>query len=342
MVRRRSEMVAALVTLAVWLCGPRPASAELVTSFQFSGPGNWSLDGGSIGNPLQVLVPPGSIVIGAFLYSGIALGPPASAGTTPTVVLDGVTYGPAQFTPLPFVPFPPPSGAGMQAFRADVTSQVTARVGSGSGTPFTFRINSENTPLGSITGEVLAVVYSNPAELERTIILLDGGARTAGDSFTINLDQPLNPTVPGFEALLSLGIGFSADTFAQVTLVDVNSRRLTSSAGGGNDGGRLITVGGIGDSPLNPVNPFLFSPEDELYNLALGNGVDPSPFLAAGIGSITVTTVNPSGDDHLFFAGLNIVTPAGAVIPEPSTLTLLGVGALGLIGMAWRRHRKRT
>jgi len=153
---------------------------------------------------------------------------------------------------------------------------------------------------------VLAVVYSNPVELERTIALFDGGSLTTGDSFIFEFSQPLDPTIPGFEALLSLGIGFSISN--QASEVDVNGRRLTSAAGDDDDGGTLITVGGIGDSPLNPSDPFrTVSPDDELYNLALGNGVDSSPFLDAGILSFTVDTLNPSGDDNLFFAGINVV-----------------------------------
>ena len=101
--------------------------------------------------------------------------------------------------------------------------------------------------------------------------------------------------------------------WAQQSEITIDGRRLSSSAGGDDDGSDLITIGGIGDDPTNPLDPLedeRTSPDDELYDLALGNAIDPTPYVSDGILSLNVTTLNPSGDDNVFFAGLNVVVGA--------------------------------
>jgi len=332
--------------------GAQAAEASLVNSFQFNGRGNWSLDAvGSDSTPvgdITAIVPLGSFVEKAFLYSSTYFGAP-----TPSVTFDGTLYGPASFTPLGLTS----ACCTLQAFRADVTTQVQGTIGGGSALPFTFTVNSENT--SQIDGEILAIVYSNPAEVERTIAFLDGFSLTTGDTTTFNFSSPLiDPTTPGFEAFMSLGIGFGFQASGQFSEVDVDGRRLTSSAGGQDDGGGfnggLVTVGGIGDSPLNPADPNVNDgggprTDDELYNLALGNGVNPDPFLTTGALSFQIDTLNPSNDDNIFFLGLNVTARGGvnqpppppedhaAVIPEPSSLLLLSLGSLG--AAVFRRRR---
>jgi hypothetical protein len=327
--------------------------ASLTADYQFNGNGNWSLDAvGSNNTPIGNLradVPTGSTVVKAFLYSSAT--PDVALGS---VTFDGMVLSAASFTNLGS------NGAGLTAFRADVTSQVQAKIGSGSGSEFNFAVNNES-PNEGLDGEVLAVVYSNPADPVRTIAFLDGFSSSTGDSFKVNLSNPLvDPTTPGFEALMSLGIGFSFQNGGsqQFSNVNVDGRALTHSAGGEDDGvsvdGGLITVGGIGDNPANPVDPNAApsSPrsDDELYNLALGNSVDPMPFLHTAETSFTVNTDNPSNDDNIFFAGINITASAGVnqpappdvppslgAVPEPSTYGLLGIAALA--GLMIRRQR---
>lgn len=330
---------AAALLLGVGLAIGTNVNATLINNFQFNGNGNWSLDAvGSNSTPvgdLTAIVPVGSTIEQAFLYSSLF------TSSTPTVDFDGTTYGPAEFAPLG-------ATAGLQAWRADVTSQVAAKVGGGSASPFTFSILSEN-PNTQIDGEVLAIVYSNPAEAERTIAFLDGFSATTGDSTAVNLADPLDTSSPGFEALLSLGIGFGFQGTGMNSNVDINGRRLTSSAGGQDDGiganGGLITVGGIDDDPGNPDDPLAAASgdpriDDELYNLALGNSADATPFLLDGITVIDIDTINPSNNDNIFFLGLNITAEAGVnqpppgpgptpSVPEPFTLSLMGLGLLG-------------
>jgi hypothetical protein len=331
------------------LVGGEYAHAAIQASYQFNGQGNWSLDAvGSNSDPVgtvQAVIPLGSTIEKAFLYSAKY----TNLGTLPTVELDGTTYGPAAWTPLGVNLF-------LQAYRADVTTQMQARLNGGSAAPVNLSVRELSDNVGT-DGEVLAIVYRNAAEQERTIAFLDGFASSAADTTTVNFANPVNTGVPGFEALLSLGIGFGfqpAGQFSTVDYVDVGSRRLTSSAGGQDDGGGfnggLITVGGIGDSPTNP-NPAASDAggprtDDELYNLALGNSANAAPFLTNGTTSFDLNTSNPSNNDLVFFVGINVTARAGvdqpppsADVPEPAAILVWCVlGMLGtVIGVVRRR-----
>ncbi len=310
------------------------ADAALIRSYQFNGRGNWSLDAvGSNNTPVgnvQALIPTGSKIEKAFLYSSTF-----NNTILQSIGFDGTTLNSSDFTALGVTG----GGNGLQAYRADVTSLVANKVGGGGGL-FNFLINFEN-PNRTIDGEALAIVYSNPSEAERTIAFLDGFSDPMGDSFTVNLADPLDLTKPGFDAQLSLGIGFGFQPSGQFSTVDVNGQRLTSSAGGQDDGigenGGLITIGGLGDDPGNPP-PFATDAggprvDDELYTL--------TPFLSQGDTTIIVNTRNPSNDDNIFFAGVNITAIAGVDQPPPAEAIPTPALLPGLIGMGVAALRKR-
>jgi lysophospholipase L1-like esterase len=157
-----------------------------------------------------------------------------------------------------------------------------------------------------IDGEVLAVILDDPNQMTaNTIVLLFGAQATTGDTFSLELASPINLSDPELVLDMSLGISFGAQrcTSRQYNIVDVNGTRLSTSAGGEDDGicsnGALLTVGGLDDSNANPTDPLAidnFDPrqDDELYNLI--------PFVSDGDSSIEVFTNNPSGDDNIFFA----------------------------------------
>ena len=208
---------------------------------------------------------------------------------------------------------------------------------------------AEGAATNDYDGEALDVIFNDPtAPANNTVSILYGAQSTAGDSFNINLGTPINTTTPGLVLSLGLGDSFGFQRPAadgptgQFSTVNVNGKLLTSSAGGQDDSlckylsppdftaagcpglgnGTLITVGGIGDSTANPVNPAATDAtcgpqlpprcDDELYNLL--------PFVSNGSSSINVTTQNPSNDDNIFLANLDL-TETTAVIGEGITLS---------------------
>ncbi|WP_224248242.1 choice-of-anchor A family protein [Hyalangium gracile] len=200
---------------------------------------------------------------------------------------------------------------------ADVTSLVASKINSAPAGRVNFTVTE--TQSYSVDGEILAVVFNNPAATTvNTVILLFGAQSTGGDTFRIGLAEPINKADPNLGLDLSLGISFGyqdgSSSERQVSIIDVNGSRLTSQAGGQDDGasedGALITVGGLDDSNANP-NPNAGGPgfrgDDELYDLR--------PFVANGATQITIATRNPSNDDNIFFGALSL-TSAAAIIGE--------------------------
>lgn len=292
------------------------AQAALDVNYQFNGNGNWAIDAvGSRNTPvgnLQAVIPLGSQVEAAFLYTTYT---PFNA-QDPNIVFSGQRYTGAVWQ------FLGANDINLRAYRANVTAQVQSLVGNGSDTPFSFTVNSE-FPNANIDGEVLAVVYSNPNEAERTLAFLDGFSNSTGDETLINLAEPLSAEQLGssdFQAALSLGIGFSYQgtpsevNETQFSEVFVNGQLLTNCAGGQDDGtdrdGGLITVGGFGDSLDGPnCDATGARQDDELYLI--------NEFLDVGDDQIVINTRNPSRDDNIFFAGVSITAVAGVNAPPP-------------------------
>jgi hypothetical protein len=219
--------------------------------------------------------------------------------------------------------------------RADVTSIVKPVIdASPAGTiDFTFAEVPANNVC--IDGEILVVVFDDPAQTrDTTIILLFGGQALTGDTFAITLAEPIDPSSAGALADMGLGISFGFQPSSQFSIVNVgvNGERLSTSAGGQDDGGGfnggLITVGGLGDSNANPSNPNGCGPpdpaaprcDDELYSLL--------DFLGPNVTRIEVFTQNPSNDDNIFFAWFHLsgaaVLGEGIVLSPPEASNPVG------------------
>ena len=311
---------------AIFLGGSQlEANASLIAFQSFNGNVGYSSDGfgdTSSSGVISASAPAGSTVLGAYLYSVNTYG----TSTTPSVTLNA--------TPVVFSPNI--GSSTWYNFRSDVTGIVKPIIDAGAGGVYNFNLTESST--FSIDGEALVVVYSNPGLPEATVGILDGFSAFAGDSTAINFANPLNPLAPGFFAEMSLGIGFSCCN--QKSTVMVNGTTITENAGNMDDGlvvsnGSLITVGGF-DDPFSPLNPS-YADDHERYNLV--------PYINAGDMSINIFTENPSFDDNIFLAtffvsgtaGFNEPPPTtGPVVPEPSSMLLLGAGIMG--GVAFRKR----
>lgn len=284
---------------------------SLSTNYTFVGKGNWSLDGvggqATSGGTISADVPEGSRVEAAYFY-GTTFTTIPNAITSVDIARgsDSLTLGASDFTALGIT-------AGLQAYRSDVTTFFREAIDDGDASVFDFTVS--NITGSGIDGFTLVVVYSNPDEDTRTISLLDGFSATSGDDFELGFSEPVDTDQAGFEALMSLGIGFGFQQNGeqQFSRITIDGRQLTTSAGGSDDGaatnGGLVTIGGLGDSSANPDPDALTTgarTDDELYDLAQGNATDATPYLPDGATGIAVTTINPSNNDNIFFAGFNI------------------------------------
>lgn len=197
---------------------------------------------------------------------------------------------------------------------ADVTSIVAPVINALPAGISTLPVTECNTY--TIEGEALLVVFNDPWTTEKTVIVMLGGEDPQGDNFSVTLAQPIKPDAPGALLDMGLGIGYSYQFNGtnQASQVSVNGQRISSSAGGEDDGdhanGALLTVGGIGDTNDNPADPMANPTEprsdDELYSIL--------PFINSTTTSLTISTINPSLDDNIFLA--YFVTSGAAIIGE--------------------------
>lgn len=308
-----------------------PAPASLMTFKTYTGNVGYSSDGfgsTSQSGTISASVPVGSTVVAAYLYSATFSSPGFAGGT-----LNGSALS-----------YEPPvvntdACCSLASQRMDVTSIVKPFIDGGPGGIYNFQLTETSS---TQDGEALVVVYTNPALATATFGILDGFARTSGDTTAINFAEPLDPSAAGFFAEMFLGDGFSC--CGQMSTIAVNGTTITQSAGnnddsidGGAANGNLITVGGF-DDPYSGLLPG-YDADHERYNLV--------PYITAGDTSITVNTFNSSADDNIFLAGFYVSGIAGinqppTGVPEPGSLGLFGIGLGALAFGLTRRNRRHT
>jgi hypothetical protein len=345
-------VLAALLTIPLVILGLGGASqaGPLQPLNTYTGNVAFSADGiGGNGGNLDVeTTVGGSSVFAAWLYN-VTFSGSSPATTQATLGGNPVT--------LNLLGGTDPTCCNLQTYLADVTAIVAPLIGPGPG--ITSIPASLVTTNPQSDGLALVVVYSSPSlpGNQSVSILVGGQGGPAVQNTFFGLSGPLDKTVPGFQAILSVGINFSFQGSAighecgggQFSSVAVNGAPLTSCAGNRDDGsplgdggnGTLITIGGVGDDLLNPPNPLgAGGNDDELYDI--------SSFLAQGDLVVNLTTSNPSNDDSIFVAILQLTAditnvcrtpPCTSQVPAPSALFLLSSGLLGTLGAGWFLRR---
>jgi hypothetical protein len=227
------------------------------------------------------------------------------------------------------------NGVGSWNSLSDVTEFVESAISAAPPGPVLIDVSEVHSDL--VDGVVLAVVFDAPsAPADNYVALYFGAQAERPDSFAIEFPTPVPSDLADTRYELGVGISYSlqsSDSTDQYTMIDVNGRRLTTSAGGPDDGspspGALITVGGFDDSPANPSDPYAkpvnLASDDELYDLR--------PFLKPGDTRAIVRTSSPS-EENLFFASV-FSSPSGSrevasVTPAASVAPAAASGATGL------------
>jgi autotransporter-associated beta strand protein len=272
-----------------------PVSTGLNALFNETGKIYLSVDGnGTTGSNgfVQVLKNPNAVVRKAYLVGDGT----NEVGTSAFVNNKKVTWDRIESTP---------GSINFHSYFSDVTSVVKSTIDAAAAGTINMAVG-EGSESSAYEGLALAVVFDDPNQrVEQSVILYFGGLRPTGGTAKINFASPIN-TNSTLGATLGLGIGYSFNAgtnSSQSSQVKVNGQLLTSVAGNFDDGigvnGALFTVGGVGDSNSNPSPSSTdITTDDELYNLL--------PFIRNGDTSLTLNTINPSNDDHIFFAHLTL------------------------------------
>lgn len=252
---------------------------------------------------MAITKPAGATVRGAYLAT-------ATTGFTSSPLSSGVEL--EGFT----VPLAGeiPSGISSWNYFADVTGLIKPTVDS---SPAGAVSLSYREPQAALTdGSILVVVFDDPTvSVDQSVTVLFGALRTSGDQYLVKLAAPVDASDPETRLEMGLGISFSyqRNGTQQYSTVEVNGRRLSTAAGGEDDGyssnGGLITVGGDGDDAANPsdstATPTNPRSDDELYDLR--------PYVEGGATSISVETTNPSNDDNVFLATFTMNPPVVSI-----------------------------
>jgi len=125
-------------------------------------------------------------------------------------------------------------------------------------------------------------------------------------------------------------VDFSTDSTGTVFTMGLDKNLYTVNTASG----AATLIGNASGLPSSGVTSIAFDENDDLY------GVTTIGDILVRIDTGTLAVTNIGGDIGNDVRGLAFALPSSAPIPEPSSLTLLGIGVVSLFGFVWRRKRK--
>ena len=174
-------------------------------------------------------------------------------------------------------------------------------------------------------------------------LIVNGGFET-GDftGWTSNMAPSLLVEPTGHAGIPSHSGGYYANFGSNSSQPGVISQTITDTSGSNYTLGMWV----LGDGGANEFTVKWNG--TTIYDMSIPDTLHvPTPyyiqlsFTVQGTGTDTLTLQGWDNGSNPGAIGLDDVSlnPAGSVVPEPSSLTLLGLGAAGLVGYRWRRRQ---
>jgi autotransporter-associated beta strand protein len=217
---------------------------------------------------------------------------------------------------------------------ANALSGGLTKIGSGALT-----LTGSNTYSGPTTVGQGKLVVSGA--LGSTAVSVNGGASLGGTGSIAG-----NVTVAGGSIVAAQGaIDLTDGKAGTLTLSDTNAGETVLTLGGtaGNPSTLDFEVGTTADRVVLAVGKLLVNPGGATISVTPLAGFGPGTYdlfdfssgQAIGLDNLSLSTTSLSG----YILGLQLTPTAEQLVvsvPEPSTFALLGVGAIGVLGYAWR------